>query len=52
MGNVEIKKTQMCAKNNKKSNKNKKKTKINHEYENYFSFYDDLKHGDTKHVDW
>ncbi len=49
---AESQKTQNEINKKKKAKKLKKKAKIKREHDNYYSFYDDLKHGDTSRVDW
>ena len=45
-------KTQSSSKNIKKSDKNKKKIKKLSEKSKYFDFYDDVKSGCNKVIDW
>lgn len=48
----EIQKTQNSLKNNEKIKKNKQKNKLQCEKDKYFAFYDDIKDGSHKVVDW
>ena len=50
--NAQIKKTQNIKKNTSKNNKNKKKIKKLSENSRYFDFYDDIKSGCHKVIDW
>ena len=52
MENEEKEKTQIVKNNPKKPSKNKKKTKKLSETSRYFDFYDDVKAGCHKIVDW
>ena len=49
---MENKKTQKIEKNIKKINKKKKNTKKLSEKSRYFDFYDDVKSGCQKVIDW
>ncbi len=48
----EIKKTQNTQEKLKKIKKNKEKSKYNRDKSKYFDFYDDIKHGSHKVIDW
>lgn len=48
----EKQKTQNIEKSSKKSNKNKQKSKKLSNNSRYFDFYDDIKSGCQKRVDW
>lgn len=48
----EIKKTQTSIKNKKITHKNTQKLKNKAERDKYFSYYDDIKVGSHKVVDW
>lgn len=48
----EIKKTQNAQEKLKKIKKNKQKSKYNRDKSKYFDFYDDIKHGSHKVIDW
>ena len=52
MENEEKEKTQIVKNNSQKSSKNKKKIKKLSETSRYFDFYDDVKAGCHKIVDW
>lgn len=52
MENIENKKTQNNKNNSKKTLKNKNKSKNLAQNSKYFDFYDDIKVGGHKIVDW
>ncbi len=49
---MEKQKTQKEQEKVKKMQKNKQKSKYNREKSKYFDYYDDVKHGSHKVIDW